>query len=392
MPTIRSQVFRVVPRVLLICCLFACSKDNQVAIDVDDGELPAGSECVVMADDPCAGACVEGVCRLACGVNRECPGGSRCVGDGNAAGCVPDDAGEPGALDLLSDCDGGCQLELPEFGREGTFYRCRMEGSELEQIRTQLAYGRPSIDPITLCREVLHTAYAVAGDEMHMLDPAGNASCAYRPFGVKGDAAVGFARAAEVYVGYLYEQGDTTYMLAGDGLFRFETGTVAALPGDCWDPGITQFPAVGELPSELTGLWAKCPDVVGALGDVDLSACASLEYGVGGWGDTWSLATLRVREDGYGTDAWLGRGLDGVCSNAFRKAADLPGAMLIYRRSEVYITVETEYWLTEEWEGETFMQRSVNGNFNFGEFYRRIPVPAELGSDPCDDRVPSFEL
>ena len=151
---------------MLGLALTGCSKINDV--DVNEGALAAGSECIAQAEDPCAGACIGSICRMPCGVNRECPSKLRCVGDGDRAGCVPESFGH---VDLLKDCTQGCVTPLADFGREGYFYECeRRDYGPLYDLGSIVSTDtRPAIDPTAECtavsRRVLSVKDGVARNE-----------------------------------------------------------------------------------------------------------------------------------------------------------------------------------------------------------------------------------
>jgi hypothetical protein len=410
-------------RLFSICCGLAtlglapsCSKVND--IDMKSGNLPVGAACDVAADS-CAGSCIGGTCRAPCGPNRECPSNEQCVGDGEAAGCVPADFGK---LNLLKDCASGCSATLASFGREGYFYRCEVpeDFQYYEVPAAKLAFGRPSnFDPATVCSRVTERAFAIKGDLTFTLDD----SCDQAHVGVTNGQLVRHgclsymdqAPTTVADVGYLYDTGGDTYLLSapyGDtAVFKFQAGAVTESPKSCGpfasDYGYATadqqktctkptYPAIGNVPAGYTGFWAECPYTEGGASQnvvYDLPGCAAAKWGDGKWtyemdrGNAYpNFNFVTVNAEGSMVDGrWFYRGQG--CTGALRELGS-SGLVATINRSATTIEVEAEAWEVFS-EGAATLLRTRDNNNRISVF-RKLERPPEYATDPCENAVPQL--
>ncbi len=406
-----------------------CKKSN--SIDVDNGDLPAGSKCTSGPNDPCAGTCFQGICRLACGPNRECPSGQTCFGDGAGAVCAP--AGSLG-FDLLTDCTDGCKVDLLPFAREGYFRTCSSDGIGPTTLYPADATS-PGLDPQKLCPGTIDAQLAVKDEVLYNFGfQASPPICTNdnRPIGVVGDSLVAHTctqdstgeYVSNAKMGRLIDAGGKTYLVMawsdyGDlpeyadssteyGLYEFSPEAVslpcpAAPPPLCDKP---TFPPVGGAVSGFDGLWAECdwnaPGATGCFAPTPENAEAALptcptDYAT--WDQGGYLQSLYVRPDGYGAE---GVGPDGAsCFFAFRESnngrllelarAHAPVGMLVPRYVEWKLVTATS--------GETMLWRRDPQDDNpatnlchsagIGTFFKKVDPPAGF-KDPCDSSLPDF--
>ncbi len=385
--------------VLLVGLAFSCSKNNDV--DVNNGSLPTGSACEAGIDDPCAGACIASVCRASCGTNRECPSNQTCVGDGDRAGCV--DASF-GSLDLLSDCADGCSVELPEFGREGTFYSCDTGYAEIPQTTEELiAFGRPDINPSIACEALRYPVFSVKGRyawqmyDCNLLGAVGEARVLH-PFSCPGELPYQFQ--PSMSVGWGYESGGDSYWLTGVygevQLLKFQPESVGDVPDVCISQSTSceqpSYPAIGGLLEGMDGFWAKCP-ATGTTGPngvetFDAAACAQLTWGDEGfrWDPSEGRA-LYVRPDGFGVRGFSYFLHRNECLSAFRQGA---GSDEVVSMNYWGPTLNTriDFWQKVEQDGETMLEVREYAN-GPPIVFRKVAIPPEF-SDPCDSFIPPF--
>ena len=144
---------KIVWLVIAGALLAACSKENNVNVDNGAAGAPGlsalGKSCKAAAECE-GGACVAGVCRLACTADVACDAGSICLADGTASGCrlpaestceTPGKACANAALVCGLDktcrlpctsscaragqtCIAGTCVDAAEPGASGTFFAC----------------------------------------------------------------------------------------------------------------------------------------------------------------------------------------------------------------------------------------------------------------------------
>jgi hypothetical protein len=402
-----------------------CSKTNDV--DISEGELPAGSECVAGANDPCAGACFQGICRSSCGANRACPKGLSCLGDGMGAVCAPASAM---SFDLLTDCTDGCEVGVAPLGREGYFRVCeRAEEFSLEFTPAEATSS--SFDPEAECVRTVGKAIAVKDGFLYGLDiNAERPTCSTDPalpVGVVGGTLVahdcakneGGELVSSACTGRLMDAGGKTYLLRdpwctpaeyADGsthywLYEFSPEEVdlpcaeAAAP-TCDKP---TFPAVGPAVSGFEGFWVSCDNegddnlclepsaenAASALGN-----CADVTYDMFLGSGFREYPAIYVRPDGYGMRS---EGYPGVlgCNYAFRESGD--GRVTIAGRAHAPVgnlDVEQEGWqLVSAESGETLLWRSAEYicgvESGKGNFFKKVELPSDF-VDTCDRGLPEF--
>lgn len=118
----RMKISSAIGAIALVASFAACSRSNNVEVQGTPAggaggasATPAslGKPCQTKAECP-DGACVAGVCRIACNADTDCEAKSVCLSDGVASGCrVTDEAS----------CTGTCANKALACGIDGT---CRM--------------------------------------------------------------------------------------------------------------------------------------------------------------------------------------------------------------------------------------------------------------------------
>jgi hypothetical protein len=412
--------------VALAASAAGCNKTNDV--DISEGDLPAGAECVAGPNDPCAGACFQGICRSHCGSNRECPAGLSCFGDGMDAVCAPAGSME---FDLLKDCTDGCKVDILPFGREGYFRLCEGEEAFDNDVSPGEATSA-SFDPRQACVRTVANAIAVKDDVLYGLDfNAERPTCdtdQQLPIGVLGDTLIAHDctknDAAELVssacTGRLFDAGGKTYLLKdpwctpsqyADGrtaywLYEFSPEQVDLPCAEADAPTCDKptFPPVGPAVSGFEGFWVRCDNAnsdnlclessaenaASALGN-----CPDLSYEVFRGGGFREHPAIYVRSDGYGM-RWEGYPdtYSDSCNYAFRESSD--GRVAVAGRGHAPVgTLDVTY---EGWQlvttdgGETALWRSdeaVCGTATEGNFFKKVEVPADF-DDRCELRLPDF--
>jgi hypothetical protein len=400
-----------------------CSKTNDV--NISEGDLAAGEKCTAGPNDPCAGACFQGVCRSLCGSNRECPQGQSCFGDGASAVCAPANSMN---FDLLTECTNGCEVDLLPFGREGYFRLCERDESFAYDFSPSEA-ASASLDPRQACTRTVGNAIAVKDNVLYGLDiHAARPTCdtyPKSPIGVLGNTLVAHTcsrtedgkSVSSACLGRLINAGGKTYLVkdpsctppqyADDrttySMFEFSPEAVelpcaTAAAATCSKP---TFPPVGPAVTGFDGFWVRCDNA-----DLDnlcleptaenaaaaLANCPNLTYEAfrkGGFGQD----ALYVRPDGYGM-LWEGYPDSDSCNYAFRESSD--GRVAVAGRAHAPVgtlNIVYEGWkLVTASSGETLLWRTddpVCSDANAGNFFKKVVVPADF-DDTCDSALPEF--